>query len=111
MKNFNIGDILAVEFTNHYKIYKVQKATLYTVTLESGLIVGQDLRIHANVPVGAVKVVRVTQEIKDAVVRHKKISFIIKYCRQEYRSLVEKASNEKLSEICAYIKRNRIQQF
>ncbi len=91
MKNFNIGDSLAVEFTDHYKIYKVHKATLYDVTLESGLIVSQyDLRMFANVPVGAVRVVRVTQEIKDAISRHKKISFIMKYCKPEYRSLVEK---------------------
>jgi hypothetical protein len=105
MKNFNVGDSLALEFTNHYKIYKVQKATLHAVTLESGLIVGQDLKLHANVPVGLVRVLPVTQEIKDAIKRQRQLKHIMRYIRSEHRSLVEKASKKQLDRICNVIRR------
>lgn len=105
MKTFKVGDILALEFRDNYKIYKVQKATLYAVTLESGLIVGQDLKLHANIPIGILRVTPVTQEIKDSIAKYRKLRFVAKHFKPEYESCLKNLDEKELNGICRLIRK------
>jgi|SanBayMetagenome_1026888.scaffolds.fasta_scaffold04902_3 hypothetical protein len=105
MKNFKIGDSIALQFSSHYKILRIQKITNFTILLESSLILSHDLKPLANVPHGFVCATEVTEEIKKSVKKYKRQMFLNNYLKPEKLHLIENLNDEDLNTMCAIIRR------